>query len=405
MTQRLFWDDPYLLEFDATVVARRRHQERPAVVLDRTAFYAESGGQPWDIGTLSGVPVVAVVEEGGEILHVLDGELAGDAVHGEVDGARRLDHVQQHHGQHLFSRALVEVAAARTVSFHLGSEDVTIDLDRLVSEQQIRTERRAGRSGKHGGVGEGRAEAGGGNPAARRSALRRGRARRPGPEPLARALEEAGARPPHRARLRPQTCSGTHPRNTAEWASCWCSATSATRARGCASRAAPGPRDRPDGCACSTSGRRFLRRSRPARRRAPALDQLKESERRGQDLLERALEGEARRLLAEAEGTPAIVVRAYDGWPPADLRVLANHLIALAPCVALLGSRTDKAHLVFARSEGLPHDVGALLKDALALVGGRGGGRGNVAQGGGDRVDRLDEALAQAALAARPRPG
>ena len=72
--------------------------------------------------------------------------------------------------------------------------------------------------------------------------------------------------------------------------------------------------------------------------------------------------------------------------------------------MALLGSRTDQAHLVFARSED-SHDVGALLKDALAVVGGRGGGRGNVAQGGGDRVDRLDEALAQAALAARPRPG
>ena len=82
-------------------------------------------------------------------------------------------------------------------------------------------------------------------------------------------------------------------------------------------------------------------------------------------LLERALEGEARRLLDEARGAgpapaagpPAVIVAAYDGWPPDDLRVLATRLVALAPCVALLGSRSDKAHLVFAQSEGLPHDV------------------------------------------------
>ncbi|PYQ17936.1 MAG: phosphoesterase [Acidobacteria bacterium] len=138
VTERLYRDDPYRLEFDATVVARRRHRDRPAVVLDRTAFYAESGGQPWDTGTLDGASVVAVVEQEGEILHVLDSPVTDDRVHGRVDGPRRLDHMQQHHGQHLLSRALVEVAAARTVSFHLGAEDVLVDLDRLVSDDELR---------------------------------------------------------------------------------------------------------------------------------------------------------------------------------------------------------------------------------------------------------------------------
>ena len=118
------------------------------------------------------------------------------------------------------------------------------------------------------------------------------------------------------------------------------------------------------------------------------------------------MQAEARRLLAEAAGAPAVVVRAYDGWSAADLRVLAGQLVALAPCVALLGSRADKAYLVFAQSEGLPHDVPALLREALALVGGRGGGRGNLAQGGGDRVEGLDDALAGAARTVRGRsPG
>src|SRR3989442_1593483 len=74
----------------AAVGGGRRHEERPAVVLDRTAFYAESGGQPWDTGTLGGAGVVAVIEEDGEILHVLDAEVADDRVHGRVDGRRRL---------------------------------------------------------------------------------------------------------------------------------------------------------------------------------------------------------------------------------------------------------------------------------------------------------------------------
>ena len=140
-------------------------------------------------------------------------------------------------------------------------------------------------------------------------------------------------------------------------------------------------------------------------------DDLALSERRAKGLLERALEGDARRLLAEARGggpaptaaSPAVVVAAFDGWPAEDLRLLATRVVALAPAVALLGSRSDKAHLVFAQSEGLPNDVPALLKAAVEHLGGRGGGRGNLAQGGGDRVERLDEALAQAraALSAR----
>ena len=133
-------------------------------------------------------------------------------------------------------------------------------------------------------------------------------------------------------------------------------------------------------------------------------DDLAAADKRARTLLERALEGDARRLLAEAQGAgpapttaaPALVVATLDGWPAEDLRVLAQHLVALAPCVALLASRSGKAQLVFAQSEGLPHDIPALLKAAVEHLGGRGGGRGNLAQGGGENLARLDEALARA---------
>lgn len=416
MTERLYREDPYLLDFDALIIARRRHQDRPAVVLDRTAFYAESGGQPWDTGTLGGAGVVAVIEEGGEILHVLDAPLPDgeDRVHGRVDGERRRDHMQQHHGQHLLSRALVEVATARTLSFHLGAESVTIDLDRVVTEEELRrAEARANEivwQARPVSVREvTRAEA--------ESLLAGGIGRlHGGPAPddraqsrSARALDEAG----ERVRLIEaegfdlQACSGTHPRTTAEVGVVL--VVGHERYKGgsrirfvCGHRALAAMHERQRildvvGAAFSSS----LADLPEAARRT--LEQLRESERRGRELREKAMEGEARRLLAEARDVPAVVARAYDGWPAADLRALAGQVVALAPCVALLGSRADKAYLVFAQSEGLPHDVPALLRDALALVGGRGGGRGNLAQGGGDRLEGLDEALAAAGRAVRAR--
>ena len=139
-------------------------------------------------------------------------------------------------------------------------------------------------------------------------------------------------------------------------------------------------------------------------------DDLAESERQRRGLLERALEGEARRLLDEARGTtapppsePPVIVAAYEDRSPGELRVLAQRLVELTPCVAVLGSRSEKTHVVVAQSDGLPHDVPALLRSAVEPLGGRGGGRGNLAQGGGEHPELLDEALARVADAVRAR--
>ncbi len=100
------------------------------MVLDRTCFYPESGGQPGDHGELNGVPVIDTLErdEDSAVVHVLAGPLAGDDVTGQVDWPRRLDHMQQHTGQHVLSQAFEKLLGAETVSFHLGDEVVTIDL-------------------------------------------------------------------------------------------------------------------------------------------------------------------------------------------------------------------------------------------------------------------------------------
>jgi alanyl-tRNA synthetase len=401
MTERLYASDPDLLEFDATVVDRREHEGRPAVVLDRTAFYPESGGQPWDTGTIGDARVLAVVEAGSDVLHVLDRPLAGERVRGRVDAARRRDHVQQHHGQHLLSRAFVEVAGAETVAFHLGGETTTIDLDRLVGEEQARAaERRANEV-----AWEARP--------VRVILLTAAEARAQGLQPPEGV--EAGVRVVEAEGFDRQPCGGTHPRSTAEVGVVviaglerYKGGTRVSFACGHRALAAIARRQAAlDRLVCALSAP--LEELEAAAQKAK--DDLAECDRRAKGLLERALEGEARKMLAEARGegpaptpaAPALVAAAFDGWAPGDLRILATRLVVLAPCVALLGSRSDKAHLVFAQSEGLPHDVPALLRAAVEHLGGRGGGRGNVAQGGGDRLDLLDEALARARDAVRAR--
>src|SRR3954468_15426053 len=127
-TERLYFADPYLTHFSARVVACEQRDQRPAVALDQSAFYPEGGGQPADTGTLGGAAVLDVQVEDGVIWHMLDQALETDVVQGAIDWARRFDHMQQHHGQHLLSAAFERLYGLRTVSFHLGTATSTIDL-------------------------------------------------------------------------------------------------------------------------------------------------------------------------------------------------------------------------------------------------------------------------------------
>jgi alanyl-tRNA synthetase len=130
ITERLYWQDSYCREFEAHLIRRTEVDARPAVVLDRTCFYPTSGGQPHDTGILSGIPVVDVIEVEEDILHVLAAPLDEASVCGAIDWARRFDHMQQHTGQHILSRAVEQCLGAETVSFHLGVASSTIDINR-----------------------------------------------------------------------------------------------------------------------------------------------------------------------------------------------------------------------------------------------------------------------------------
>ena len=137
MPARLYYTDPYLAVFDASVVGWQTWREHPALVLDRTAFYPTSGGQPHDTGEIAGVRVIEVAEDDdGRVVHVVERPFeAGGPVQCRIDWDRRFDHMQQHTGQHVLSAAFERVLGARTESFHLGAETCTIDVSAAVTPE------------------------------------------------------------------------------------------------------------------------------------------------------------------------------------------------------------------------------------------------------------------------------
>ena len=133
MTDRLYYTDPYLRRFEAQVVDTAGNR----IYLDRTAFYPASGGQPFDTGIIGGRLVLEVLDEEDRIAHVMDGEVPSGAIPCEIDWERRFDHMQQHSGQHLLSAVLHDSYSIPTLSFHIGEESSTIDVQAPSLEETL----------------------------------------------------------------------------------------------------------------------------------------------------------------------------------------------------------------------------------------------------------------------------
>ena len=139
MTLRLYEQQPELLTFEATVRSCERKGEGYAVVLDRTAFFPEGGGQGADHGTLGSARVLDAHESGGEVLHLTDAPLTvGTQVEGRVDAQRRRSMSQQHSGEHIFSGLVHRLFGYDNVGFHIGSEAVTMDFNGPMTEEDVR---------------------------------------------------------------------------------------------------------------------------------------------------------------------------------------------------------------------------------------------------------------------------
>jgi alanyl-tRNA synthetase len=389
MTERLYYTDSYKREFQARIV--ERSEDGRTVYLDRTLFYPASGGQPFDGGSIAGVAVIEVVDEEDRIAHRLAAPLAANGeVAGEIDWERRFDHMQQHSGQHLLSAVFEELFGLHTVSFHLGAESATIDLEggpvdpRTVAE----AERRANQVVAENRTMEVRFEDASTAQGLRKPSERAGTLRIVSIDGLDRSA-----------------CGGTHVRTTGEIGPILLRRTEKIRQSVrvefvCGGRAVR--RARADFEALSRIAQLF---STPLDEVAPMVAAQLESAKAG-ERARRKLELElaayqGKELYATTKPGPDGVRRAVqrlDRGNLEDLRAVAQNFTAQTKSI-YVATLQDPPSVLLAASADSGVDAGKLLKTALTESGGRGGGNARVAQGSVPDAALLD------ALVAKVGPG
>lgn len=388
-TLRLYHQDAYLKTFTARVLTCRPAGDGYEVILDQTAFYPTGGGQPHDTGWLGGRRVLEVVEDPdtGAILHRVDGPLAGE-VTGEIDWNRRLDHMEQHTAQHLLSQVFAVLFQAETISFHLGSEATTIDLDlQALSPDQVE--------------------------AAEALANQIVREDRPVRVHWAETPEAAMARFPLRkppAVAGPvrvveigdfdfSACGGTHVASTGRLGLIKVKAWERYK-KGIRLTFLAGGRALRDYQRLDRMTRDLARSLSLGVPDLPgAVEKLREEtlrlRRQLRDAQEQLLEVEARELLAGARVVAGVrvVTQTFGGRPGEEVRALAAKVAAHPRAVALFGTRGALPQLFFARSTDVRLDMGAILRQVLPVIAGKGGGSPLSAQGAGSRPEGLATAL------------
>jgi alanyl-tRNA synthetase len=406
MTERLYYHDSLLHEFEGEiteVVPAGQINARHGVFLDRTAFYPTSGGQVHDTGWLASTGpehnkfrVTEVAEaEDGRVVHYIEADKPperGTRIRGLIDPARRRDHMQQHSGQHVLSAAFIHLFNMPTVSFHMGEESCSIDLDTAVLKvgQVEEVELFANRI-----VQENR-------PVEIRYVTQE-------------AAQELGLRKPPRTdkdELRLidirdfdlSACGGTHVTNTGQIGSILLRKFEKVR-QGWRVEFVCGQR------AVTTARRDYVTLTEAAAQFSghiwdvpqqvkKSLEDIKSASKASERLIDELAELHAQRLLAEVDSGSGrkVVARAFPDRDLQFIRLLAQKITRLEPnAVALLAASQGQPSLVFAQSKGSPFDMGTLLKEVIAAHGGKGGGTRDMAQGGIPAADLLENVLAQAA--------
>jgi alanyl-tRNA synthetase len=469
LTERLYYNDSHLIEFEARVIDQtERVSGWTAITLDRTAFYPTGGGQPSDTGTIGDVRVVECIDdEANGILHVIQGRApaVGSTVQGRVDWPRRLDHIQQHTGQHILSQAFVSLFNAPTRGFRVLEQSCEIDVE-LTNPTTEAIERAVGLANNV--IWEDRAittkEVSSNEAAA--LPLRK-EPSRPGDLRVIE-IEDFDLTP----------CGGTHAYRTGEVGiivvRSWERAKGLTRIEFLAGNRALADYRRANSAARNTAAlfssarddapalaARMVEENKDLHRRLRVLEEvaarveaeelLREGEistrnpdkdnspelraQRGRDSTRAAVAGNTRWLTAQRDSAskramlesnqagseqadttgsikdfpdleavkpsalkiaPRVITKIFDQRDAESLKHLALALIAHPNVIALLGSRDkEAARLVFSRSADAPGDMNALMREACVLLDGRGGGRPDLAQGGGKKVEKLEAVFAQ----------
>ena len=386
VTKRLYFDDPYQFEFESIVMGREMHEGRPALVLEQTCFYPESGGQPSDKGTLNGIRVVRLLEREGEILHVLEQEVGSNSVRGKVHGDTRFDHMQQHSGQHVLSQCFLNLLNGGTRSFHLGNRISTLEIDiREISEEDIeKVERLANRI-----VFENREIKSYFVPEDRIKDV-----------PLRRPPQKAGQiRVVEVSGFDHSACGGTHPYRTGEIGLIkilrWDRIRNNIRFEFvCGARALSD----------------YIMKHRILNRLAvrfsvsendvlPSIDklsaELKQQKSRNKKLLGKVIDMEAEETIRKTEG--GVVKSMFTDRILEEVRKLALSIIRTPGFTVLFGLKSgERVHVILARSENLDLDLRELLPVVSPLINGKGGGRPSLVEIAGDNSSELSKSLDQA---------
>lgn len=408
MTERLYYSDSFLHEFEAIVVAVTGAPNMPAVVLDRSAFYPTSGGQNSDTGWLefpknNGSPTrlrvadVAEDDKGAEVLHSVEGDLTrlqpGTLVRGAIDVARRRDHRQQHSGQHVLSAAFEKLYGFPTVSFHMGEETCTIDLaaDAVLPGQIEAAEKLSNEV-----IAEDR-------PVEIRFAT---------PEE-ARTMGVRKIPSAEREKLRLieirdfdlNACGGTHVRSTGQIGGLLLRKAEKVK-QGvriefvCGLRAVATARHDFQALtdAAAVYSAHIWELPQQARK---SLDEIRAGQKSTYRLLEEVAELHATRILQETVEQPEgaghkLVVQFLPDRDLGFIKLLAQKVTKAHPSVALLGCGGAQPSLVFGQTPGLSYDMGALMKETVEKLGTRGGGAHDMAQGGAPDVASAEQALRDA---------
>jgi alanyl-tRNA synthetase len=385
-TKRLYLESPYKVEFEAQVVEKVIWEQKPALILDQTCFYPESGGQPCDKGIINGIEVIKVLEDEARIIHLLAEDMSSAKVTGKIEWQTRFDHMQQHSGQHILSQSFHELLGAETLSFHLGEAISSVEMDlRKISEEEVENvERRANeivfqdREIKCYFIPEEKIE----SVPLRRPPKKKG---------LIRVVEVSD--------FDFSACGGTHVRRAGEIGLIKILKLERIR-NNIRFEFICGKRTLED----------YLWKNRILRELSTRFtvnegeilssveklsSDLKSQKRKGKKMQEKIAQYEAQEIIQETKDR--IIKELFVDKTPEEMRFLVLNIIRKGDFVVLFGLKgEERGHLILACSENINIDMREIVPLVSPLIKGKGGGRPSLVEIAGEKIENLEQALERA---------
>lgn len=385
-TKRLYLESPYKVEFEAQVVEKVIWEQKPALILDQTCFYPESGGQPCDKGTINEVEVLKVLEDEARIIHLLAENISSAKVTGKIEWQTRFDHMQQHSGQHILSQSFHELLGAETLSFHLGEAISSVEMDlRKISEEEVENvERRANeivfqdREIKCYFIPEEKIE----SVPLRRPPKKKG---------LIRVVEVSD--------FDFSACGGTHVRRAGEIGLIKILKLERIR-NNIRFEFICGQRTLEDylwkNRILRELSTRFTVNEEEILNTVERLSSdLKSQKRKGKKMQEKIAQYEAQEIIQETK--EKIIKELFVDKTPEEVRFLVLNIIRKGDFVVLFGLKgEERGHLILACSENINIDMREIVPLVSPLIKGKGGGRSSLVEIAGEEIVNVEQALERA---------